>query len=181
MGRGKPLKRKRHNVTREVSIDTTPERLAKGDHSEFVNPANIDSAEQPIGLTRRFSATHLDRLHRNGKITWPQWYAGDWYRATHARCRFGSAATSAYGERTRAADCPHDFGYGLPRQEAAVRARSDLSKARQQFSMDMRGFMERLLISDAMPKYGGRAAMRNLTDIRKALDTLAEYLRIIQP
>lgn len=178
MGRVKAKKRPATQFRPQI-IDATPERLAKGDDSEFVNPAEIDSGEQPIGLTRRFVSTHLDRLHRAGRITWPQWYAGNWYRETHARCKFSMAVVSAYGERTMAAANPHDFGYGLPRQEAAVRARTDMAKARQQFSMEMRGFMDRLLIRDAMPKYGGRSAMRNLSQIRAALDTLAEYLRVI--
>lgn len=176
--RGKANKRARASVLRVANIDATPERLGKGDESQFVNPAEIDSSEQPIGLTRRFTTTHLDRLHRNGKLTWHQWYAGDWYRQTHARCRFSLSVVASYGERTMAAANPADFGYGLPRQEAAVRARMDLARARSQFSQDMRGFMDRLLIHDAMPRYGGRQAMRNLSQIRSALDVLAQYLRI---
>lgn len=177
-GRGKLKRKVRALPMRAANIDATPQRLAKGDESTFINPAEIDSSEQPIGLTRRFTSTHLDRLHRNGKLSWPQWYAGNWYRETHARCKFSLSVVAAYGERTMAAANPHDFGYGLPRQEATIRARCDLAKARQQFTVDMRGFMDRLLIHDAMPKYGGTKAMRNLTQIRNALDTLALYLRL---
>lgn len=171
-------KTKRPTSIREIYIDATPERLSKGDISEFVNPAKIDSAEQPIGLTRRFASAHLDRLHKNGRINWVQWYAGDWYRQTHQRARYASAGVGAYGERTSAPENPVSFGYGLPRQEAAVQARCRLRSARAQFPQHMIGFMDRFLIHDSLPKYGGRAAARSLTEIRNALDQLAGYLRL---
>lgn len=177
MARAKRKARRRDSI-RAMHIDATPERLAKGDPYDFVNPGKIDSSEQPIGLVRRFQSAHLDRLHKRGSLSWVQWYAGDWYRQTHARARFSAPAIAAYGERTAAPENPANFGYGLPRQEAAVRARDELRKARQQFPAHMVGFMDRLLIHDAMPRYGGRAAMRNLAEIRNALDTLACYLRI---
>ena len=66
-------------------VDATPERLAKGDDSEFVNAAEIDPAEQAINRVRRFRSSTLDRLHMAGKLTWPQFYAGDQYRNAHAR------------------------------------------------------------------------------------------------
>lgn len=168
----------RLSPTIQQIIDATPERLAKGDHSDFVNPAEIDSAEQPIGLTRRFKSSHLDRLHNNGKLTWVQWYAGDWYRNTHHRARFALSVVASYGDRINAAPTPTAFGYGLPQQEAQIRARTDLAKARQQWPRDMIGYMDRLLIHDELPRYGGRAAARNIAQIRNALDNLAGWLRI---
>lgn len=171
MGRGR---RKQRTVVRIEHIDATPERLAKGDESEFVNPAHIDSGEQPIGLTRRFRASHIDRLHRNGKLTWVQWYAGDWFRNEHHRARFGLAVVASYGERTSAGE----NSYGLPRTEAQLRARRNVMAARAEFPPHMIGFMERLLIHDALPKYGGNQHMKQLTDIRKSLDALALWLRM---
>src|SRR3546814_7664241 len=92
------LKRKRVSAT-DV-IDATPERLAKGDDSTFVNPAEIDSGEQHISLTRRFTLSHIDRLYRNEKLTWEQWYAGDWYRTQYFIGAIGSRVTGAYEPRT---------------------------------------------------------------------------------
>src|SRR3546814_4037292 len=51
------------------AMDATPERLAKGDHSEMVNPAEIDDTEQAIARVRRFRSSHLDRLHKNGRLS----------------------------------------------------------------------------------------------------------------
>jgi hypothetical protein len=151
-----------------------PERLAKGDDSEFVNPAEIDSSEQPIGLTRRFRKSHLDRLFRNERLTWTQWYAGDWYRNQHAACHFALSVVASYGERTSAGEP----AYGLPRTEAQLRARNRFKAARDAFPRDMLGFMDRLLIHDELPRYGGTAAHRNITRIGAALDRLALFLQI---
>lgn len=170
MARGR---RKKKQHVDDSRIDATPERIAKG-HSEMVNPAEIDSREQQIGLTRRFRSSHIDRLYRNDRLTWVQWYAGDWYRNTHHRARFGLSVVASYGERTSASEP----AYGLPRTESQLRARRAVMDARGQWPRDMIGFMDRLLIHDEMPKYGGRAAARNLTRIRGALDVLAMHLRL---
>src|SRR3546814_7133801 len=102
-----------------TAMDATPERLAKGDHSEIVNPAEIDDTEQAIARVRRFRSSHLDRLHKNGRLSWRQFYAGDWYRNLHHRGRFGLQVVASYGERTTGGE----IGYGLPRTEAQLNAR----------------------------------------------------------
>lgn len=155
-------------------LDATPERLSKGDDSEIINPAEIDDREQAITLTRRFRSSTLDRLHRNGKLTWAQWYAGDQYRNAYHRSAFLLNVVASYGERTTGGE----MSYGLPRTEAQLRARNFVKQCREQIPFEMRGFMDRLLIHDEMPKYGGRAAMRNLTQIRNALDCLAYWMRL---
>ena len=161
-------------VSAQKVVDATPERLAKGDEFEFVNPAKIDSSEQPIGLTRRFRSSHLDRLYQNDRLTWVQWYAGDWYRNQHARCSFALSVVASYGEQTSASEP----SYGLPRTEAQLRARELFAKARRALPPHMLGFMERFLLHDAYPKYGGRAAMRNIREISGALDCLAVWLKL---
>lgn len=170
MARGR---NKRKPVVRVEHVDATPERI-RMDESEFVNPAEIDSSEQGITLTRRFRASHLDRLYRNDKLTWAQWYAGDWFRNTHHNARFGLSVISSYGERTSASEP----SYGLPRTERQLRARQMVMEARKQFPQHMLGFMERLLIHDDLPRYGGRASMRNIAQISGALNSLATWLKI---
>lgn len=160
-------------ATPQRFIDATPERLAKGDEFEFIDPAKIDSSEQPIGLVRRFRASHLDRLYRGGRLTWAQWYAGDWYRNQHERCRFALSVVSSYGERSSAGEP----SYGLARSEAQAQARQSFRLARRAFSGDAR-FMERLLIEDELPTYGGRASLRNIRRIAGSLDALAGWLML---
>lgn len=162
-----------------AAVDATPERLAKGDASEFVNPAKIDSSEQPIGLTRRFRSSHLDRLYnrdnpKRSRLTYRQWQAGDWYRQQHARCSFSLSVVAAYGERTSAGE----ISYGLPRTESQLRARSLWMAARREFPPHMVGFMDRLLIHDELPRYGGSRAMRAVAQIADALDQLADWLNL---
>lgn len=159
----------------EKRIDITKERGEKGDHSEWVNPAEIDPREQPIGRVRRFRMSHLDRLHRAEKLTWPQWYAGDWYRNTHHRCAFGAKVTGSYGERTTGGMQEA----GLPRTEAQWRARQDLRQAREQWPQNVREHMDRFLLEDVYPKLSHRARDRDLGQMRNALDRLAMYLRML--
>lgn len=170
-------RRARKRVTSQAVIDATPERLAKGDDSAFINPAEIDS-NQPIGLTRRFKSSHLDRLYRKdddkSPLSWVQWYAGDWYRSEYHRGRFGTAIVSSYGERTTGGE----NSYGLPRTEAQLRARKNIMAARKQWPASMADFMDRLLIHDEFPKYGRRARIRTVAEIKGALDILATWLKI---
>lgn len=174
MARNRAAKRKRIARPFEAPIDATPERLAMCE-SEFVNPAEIDSSEQPIGRVRRLThSTMLDRLHRNEKISYHQWFAGNWYRETHQRCGIALSVVASYGERTSAGEC----SYGLPRSEAQLRARRLMREARAQFPQATQGFMERFLIHDGLPRYGGNQYRKTLSEIRKALDDLAYWLRV---
>jgi hypothetical protein len=159
----------------ETRLDATPERLAKGDHFEFVNPAEIDPREQELNRVRRFRMSHLDRLHKAEKLSWVQWYAGDWYRNTHHRCAFGAKVTGSYGERTTGGVQEA----GLPRTEAQWRARRDLAQAREQWSQAVREHMDRFLIEDVYPRLSHRARIRDLGQMRNALDVLALYLRLM--
>lgn len=173
----KPTKAKAPPVLQVTGFDATPERLAQDPDNDIV-PAAIEKLGERQGRARQFRATHLDRLHKSGALSYVQWYAGDHYRQTHARCHFALSVVASYGERTGAAEHPGAFGFGLPRQEAQVRARDAMRMMRAEWPQQMQGFMDRLLIHDSMPRYAGRAAMRNLAEIRKGLDALACYLRL---
>lgn len=172
MGRAR---RKRKEAPAFVpALDATLERLSKGDLSEYVNPADIDDREQAIGRVRRFRSSMLDRLHHNGKLTWVQWYAGDTYRNAHARAAITPSVVAGYGERTTSGE----ISYGLARTDSQLRARKFLRECRDQMPIESRGFMERFLIHDDLPRYGGRRAMQTATEIRRALDMLASAMRI---
>jgi hypothetical protein len=158
----------------QVALDATPERLSKGDGFEFINPAHIDDTEQPIGRVRRFRASMLDRLHDRGKLTYAQWYAGDVYRNTYHRAAIGSSAVSSYGERSTGGEC----SYGLPRTESQLRARRFIRDASNQLPFEDRGFIDRFLIYDDLPRYGGRQAMRTVSQIRLSLDLMAVWMRL---
>ena len=185
----KRLKRQARSPNKPVIVDNKPaivdataERLAKGDSFEFVDPSRMDSAKHEIGLVRRFRSAHLDRLYRKdqpekSKFTDRQFAAGDWYRSTHARCNFALSVVASYGERTSASEP----SYGLPRTEAQLHARRQWMMARTKFPLGMVGFMDRFLIHDDLPRYGGSNAARRVKEIAEALDRLADWLRLPEP
>lgn len=169
----KPHRKRRIAPALRKIIDATPERIAKDPEGhEWVNAAEIDPAEQGINRVRRFRDTMLDRLHRREKLTLAQWTAGDLYRRTHDAATSEPSVCASYGERTSAGE----VGYGLPRTEGQIKARQRLRDMRDQFPREMQGFMDRFLVRDALPRYGGRAHFRQVSEIRSALDELAMFL-----
>jgi len=177
MGRGRAKTRR---VTRIEVVDATPERI-RMDESEFVNPAEIDSSEQGIVITRRFRASHLDRLYRKedkkSPLTWEQWNAGNWYRNTHGRCGFSLSVVSSYGERTSAGE----RSFGLARTEQQLHARLLWRAARNEWPKGMAGFMDRFLLHDSLPRYGGSAHAKSISQIVAALQHLADWMRDVNP
>lgn len=168
MARG-GAKRKRVRIMEDV-IDATPERLAKGDDFQFIDPAKIDSSEQRIGYVRQFrKESRLDQWHRREIITQRQFAAGHEYRSLHMRAIATPRVVSSYGERTTGGE----NDYGLARTDAQARARSRWRAAREAIPREMVAFLDRLLIHDSLPQYRGRAQMRTFSDCRKALDALA--------
>lgn len=153
-------------------LDATPERLAKGDASEFINPAILDSTEQRMGRARRFiRASRLDRWYHSGVLSHRQFQAGDQYRTLHYSAISTPRLVASYGEQTTGGDTD----YGMARTAAQARARSRFRAARDNVPAHMVGFLDRLLIHDSLPNYRGRAQMRTFTETRKALDALADH------
>lgn len=176
----------RKRLKLDPPLDATDQRLNRaieesgnsGDAWEYINPAKIDS-NQPIGLVRRFRASHLDRLYRRDDsrrsvLTWRQYYAGDWYRNTYHRAGITLSVVASYGERVSGGEP----AYGLPRTVRQADARRLWREARQKFPRQMVGFMDRLLIHDELPRYGGASRMRALKEVADALDCLADWLKL---
>lgn len=170
-------------------LDATPERLERAieesDGSQawdYVDPSRIDS-HKTIGLVRRFRAAHLDRWYirdsSKSQLTFRQWYAGDWYRNTHARAGFGLSVVAAYGERVSGSEP----AYGMPRTMRQADARKLWREARATFPSHMAAFMDGLLLHDFIPGYASTRAGRKgreaiLNEIRASLDCLADWLKI---
>src|SRR3546814_5777987 len=131
----------------------------------MVNPAEIDDTEQAIARVRRFRSSHLDRLHKNGRLSWRQFYACDWYRNLHHRGRFGLQVVASYGERTTGGE----IGYGLPRTEAQLNARRQFMEARKEWPLSMQGFMDRFLIQDDMRSEEHTSELQSLMRISYAV------------
>ena len=157
----------------EIVWDATPERMAKGDYSEMVE-TKAEGSSRTV-KTRRFSSTKLDRMHRAGKLTWVQHFAGDWYRSKAEESELEQSVIGGYGQGVGGGVKFYAF---LPRTVSAMDSANQLRAARQQWPIGMQGFMDRLLIHDDLPRYGGREAMRKISEIRRALDKLALWLRL---
>ena len=152
------------------AVDATPERLSKGDASDYVNPALIDDTEQPIGLVRRFKSSYLDRLYIAHKIDDRQYNAGVWYQRWHHKASFTLSVIANYGERTTKGEP----GYGLARTRSQLHARQLIADARSVFTQpDM---MDRLLAHDETPRVSGRAFARMIKAIGDDLNLLADWI-----
>ena len=181
--------RKKRPVVHQI-LDATEERLQRAvDESageqpwDYVDPSRIDS-HKSIGLVRRFKAAQLDRWYNRdnadkSKLSFRQWYAGDWYRNTHARAGFSMAVIASYGERTSCGEP----SYGLPRTMRQADARKLWRDARAQFPAHMAMFMDGFLIHDFIPGYASTRAGRKgreaiLREICVSLDCLADWLKL---
>lgn len=176
---------------REYHQDATDERIkraieqsgSRADAYEYVDPSRIDS-HKSIGLVRRFKTARLDRWYRHddperSQLTFRQFYAGDWYRSTHARAGYSLSIVASYGERVSGSEP----AYGLARTERQADARALWRQARMQFPSHMRDFMDRLLLHDFMPDYATTRAGRKgreaiMVEIAKSLDDLADWLKL---
>lgn len=156
----------------ERHLDCSPERLTKGDDFEFIDPAKIDSSEQPIGNVRRFRRVpHLDRWHKGGIITQRQWWAGDAYRRLYEGMQSLPRVVASYGERTTGGEPD----YGLARTDAQARRRISFRAARSMIPADVMGLIEKLLLRNDLPEYRGRKQMNAIADARRGLDALADH------
>ena len=164
--------RKKEPRDKAPLLDATPERLAKEPDSEMM-PVRDERNKAGTVMVRRFRSTHLDRLHKNEKLTLAQWTAGDWYRNRYEEGHPPLRVTANYGEHVPGGEPD----YGLARTSHQLRARDEWKRARAQWSREQQGYMDRLLLRDELPRYGGRRAMQSMTFIRNALDDLASYLR----
>lgn len=146
----------------QSTIDVlTPEQRAKGCYTN-----------QGAGR-RYFRLRHVDRLHRNGKLTYEQHQAATWYRDQWDRGRYDNPTVSDY-TRPRGENTP-DPGLKSSQQMA----RDKWRVARTAWPADMVGFMDALLLRDRWPSVHHRERARTLDRVRGALDAMARHLRIL--
>lgn len=172
-GRGRKL---RANGVRAASriVDATPERLAKSDHSEIINPALIDSSEQPIGRVRRFRDSWIDRMYRREQLTYAQWFACGWYRDLHAAAFTAPRVVADYGQGAGGAGSGN---YGQAFSEAQQRKRVLFRHAREHIPATMLALVEDLVLRDAMPALAnGQQRARFAARIATAVQPLAAHV-----
>lgn len=169
-----PLQRiyDRDHANDDTPIDATPERLAK-EAASTLEEVKGEGHGRRVHKTRRIaSSAQIDRLHRAGVITEPQYQAADWYRTAHYSSFRQTGLVAAYGERTAVGD----IDYGLPRDVRQVDWRARFRTARASMPDMLVGFVDRLVLHDDYPRFRGRARMKTLAELRLALDALAKHL-----
>nr|WP_144033855.1 hypothetical protein [Sphingomonas laterariae] len=162
-------------------IDATPERIAMAEPEgktglrfhEAVE-AMIDKAGERALITRRFADTHIDRWLKQKRLTYPQWYAADWYRNVYALAGIEGRVIAQY-------DITHPgaagSSYGLPATERQLRARLRWREGRALLPANMVALIDRLVIHDVAPTFsGGRQRDRYAGRIGRAFDALADWL-----
>jgi len=173
MAKPKRKTRTREYVVRET-IDITPERLAKGDPFEWVNPAEIDDTEQPIGRNRRFRSAPLDRFHANSMITYRQYEAGDQFRNAWHGAGFFTSIVASYGERTSKGEP----SYGLPRTLRQITCRQFCRAIMADLTFAENRFMTRFLVNGHCPRFRGSKHIAHMREIRRCLDMMADYIKL---
>lgn len=122
---------------------------------------------------RYFKLQHLDRLHKNGKLSHEQHQAGTWYRDQFDRGKYDSPKTQDF-TRPRG-----DNVVDLAPHSSQQIARDNWRAARTHWPRDMIGFMDGFLLRDQYPSIRHKASLRRLADIQRALDAMAKHLRLI--
>jgi len=121
---------------------------------------------------RYFRLRNLDRLHRNGKLTYEQHQAGAWYRDQWEMGRYDSTRTM---DLTRTERGSGAVGFSERIQDARDRWR----EARKQIPMRLVGFADRFLLHDEWPNpLQQRHRESNLSQLKEALNVLVVHLRL---
>ena len=176
--KAKSSKRRGARAASAPALDVTPERLAKSEPtgSEFVNPAEIDSSEQPIGRTRRFRDSWVDRLRRRGQLTYAQWFACDWYAHKNAFAFASSRVVADYGQSSGGAGGRNPE---LAISEVQADARKAIRRARLALPESKLRLFDAVVLDDAMPSFlNGRQRERYTAQIANSAQTLAVWLMI---
>jgi hypothetical protein len=113
-------------------------------------------------------------MHKRGQLTYPQWYACDWYMRLHAEAMGAPRVVATYGDGV--GGCGSE-NYGQPRSRHQWDARRKLRDARAVIPPQMLGLFDRVVVSDDMPAVkGGRQRDRFAARIADAAQPLALWL-----
>lgn len=182
------MARRRHRADRVLdglaeAVGPTPEQRARNVYAE-VNPAEIDSAEQPIGRAwRNLTATPLDRYHRRGLIDDRRWQAGERLRADFHRAQLGARVTLSYAAPTGAGQ---DVGWQMPAGDRQAEARDRWRRALAALGPGLAALVAAAVCEEAtaadlgarLGRSGRNAEVAGMTALAIGLDLLADHYRL---
>lgn len=181
MGRGRvakrdvrgPLQRAYDNeraANDQAALDVlTPEQRASGLYASGFD----EKGKAQTGGRRYFRLAHIDRLHRNGKLTYEQHQAGAHYRNLWDMGRYDAPKTMNL-DPLRGSNIVQ---FSLPTK--AQEARDLWRLARREIQSRDVGFADRLLLHDQWPPQSTKQRDRCMKTLRNVLDTLAVHFRFV--
>jgi hypothetical protein len=157
--------------------EATNERLARagGEHVALVSSI-IEKAGEKTVLCRKFADSYVDRLRRNGRLTYAQWYAAEWYRERYEQSGLGGRVVANYD--MSGAGGGGECAYGMPTSERQARARQAWRKAREFISPQLLGLVDAVVLHDTPPPFrNGQQRARHAARMASALQPLADWLQ----
>lgn len=158
--------------------DATPERIAKDPANDIV-PALVEREIDRRHKVRRFNDSWLERMRRRQVLSYPQWYACDWYARLYARAMTTPRVTASYGEGSGSVA---ERAFGTPRSEAQARDRTLLRGVRAALPAQMLGLFEAAVVHDQMPAFAGglqrQRFERRIADVAQRLAILIEVVGV---
>jgi hypothetical protein len=157
-------------------VDATPERIARASDDDGVRhdrvvDAMIDKAGERAKLTRKFADSWIDRMLVRKQLTYPQWFACDWYATLHTAAHSAARVVADYGEGCGGAGREN---YGQPLSARQWDARRRLRDARAAIPTNMLALFDQVVIEDSMPSFtNGRQRARFAEHIATAAQKLA--------
>lgn len=182
------MARRRHRADRVLdglaeAVEPTPEQRSRNVYAE-VDPAEIDSAEQPIGRAwRNLTATPLDRYRRRGLIDDRLWQAGERLRADFHRAQLGPRVTLSYAPPTGGGG---DVGWQMPAGARQAEARDRWRRALAALGPGLAALVVAAVCEEAtaadlgarLGRSGRNAEVAGMTALAIGLDLLADHYRL---
>ncbi|WP_261270657.1 hypothetical protein [Sphingomonas sp. LC-1] len=157
-------------------VDATPERIARASDVDGVRydrivDATIEKAGERAKLTRQFVDRWIDRMLARKQLTYPQWFACDWYVTLHAAAHSAARVVADYGEGCGGAGREN---YGQPLSARQWDARRRLRDARTAIPSNMATLFDQVVIEDVMTAFrNGQQRARFAARIASAAQHLA--------
>jgi hypothetical protein len=160
-------------------LGPTPEQQARNRYEE-IDPATIDSGEQPIGRVKRnLTGNPLDRYRQRGGLSERQWRAGDRLRADYFLAGLQPRVVQSYSLGSSSGDT----GWQMPASERQAASRERLRKALCAVGPRLTAVLLGVVcqetpaggIGSALGRSGRNAEVAGMTMLALALDLLADH------
>lgn len=153
-------------------FEATPERRAHAANDSSIVPATIGKAGERALLTRRFTDSPIDRMHKVGRLTYAQWFAACWYLEQFALSGIAGRVVANYGEGSGGGG--PSVGTKILGSERQYIARLRWRAARATIPANMLKLVDSVVLEQVVPAFAnGRMRDRFAASIGAALQPMA--------